>query len=225
MPGQTVEVFDHRDFRTQAAPYRTQLQADDAGADHHQVLGHLGNRQRAGGVEDALVVDFHARQRGGLGTGGDDDVLGGEAALAAVGGGHFHLARPVDAAPALHPVHLVLAEEEFHALGQRGHALGLLLHHLRQVQLGLDLDAEVGELAAGRRFVQFRRVQQRLGRHAADIQAGATEGFAALHAGNFQAQLARANGRVVAAGAAADDDHIVCAHAVLSELEKGVNRG
>ncbi|MNZ88446.1 hypothetical protein D3C78_1073390 [compost metagenome] len=37
-----VKVFDHGDLTPQAPPYRTQLQADHASTDHHQVLGHAG---------------------------------------------------------------------------------------------------------------------------------------------------------------------------------------
>ncbi|MCY1443479.1 hypothetical protein D9M71_598970 [compost metagenome] len=39
-----VKVFDHGDLTPQTPPYRTQLQADHASADHHQVLGHAGQR-------------------------------------------------------------------------------------------------------------------------------------------------------------------------------------
>ncbi|MOA17348.1 hypothetical protein D3C78_1376050 [compost metagenome] len=126
---------------------------------------------------------------------------------------HLDAPRTVQTAPALHPFHLVLAEQELDALGQRRHAFGFLLHHLDQVELGLDLYAEVGELAAGGRFVQFGSMQQRLGRHAADIQAGAAEGFPALHAGHPEAQLAGADRRVVATGAATDHNDVVVAHA------------
>ncbi|MNV14801.1 hypothetical protein D3C71_1054980 [compost metagenome] len=71
-----VEELDHRHLCTQASPDRTQLQADHASADHHQMLGHLGQRQGTGGVEDAFVIDIHAGQGRRLGTGGDDDVPG-----------------------------------------------------------------------------------------------------------------------------------------------------
>ncbi|MNM84212.1 hypothetical protein D3C76_1181540 [compost metagenome] len=55
-----VEKLDHRYLRTKAPPYRTKLQADHAGTNHHQMLGHLGQRQGTGGVEDAFVIDIHA---------------------------------------------------------------------------------------------------------------------------------------------------------------------
>ena len=60
-------------------------------------------------------------------------------------------------------------------------------------------------------------MQQGLGRHAANVQAGATEGFTPLHAGHLQAQLPGANSRVVTAGAGADDDHVIAAHSFVLE--------
>ena len=42
-PGRdAVEELDHRHLRAQPPPHRAQLEADDARADHDQVLGHLG---------------------------------------------------------------------------------------------------------------------------------------------------------------------------------------
>ncbi|MNF88818.1 hypothetical protein D3C84_713210 [compost metagenome] len=43
-----AEVFHYRHLGAQAAPDRAQLQADHAGADHHQVLGHFRQGQGAG---------------------------------------------------------------------------------------------------------------------------------------------------------------------------------
>ena len=69
-----VEELDHRHLGAQPAPDAAQFQADDAAADHHQVLGHLVQLQRAGRGHDALLVDLDARQRRALAAGGDDDV-------------------------------------------------------------------------------------------------------------------------------------------------------
>jgi hypothetical protein len=128
--------------------------------------------------------------------------------VGAVGGRDLDLAGPGDAALALHPVDLVLLEQELDALGQLADAVVLGLVHLGQVQLGLDVDADAGE-ALVRLFEQLGGVQQRLGRHAADVQAGAAEGGAHLHAGDLQAELTGADRGVVAAGSAADDHNVV----------------
>ena len=49
----------------------------------------------------------------------------------------------------------------------------------------------------------------RLGGDAPDVEAGAAQAAAALHAGNLQPQLTRPDGGHVAAGPAADDNHIL----------------
>ena len=65
-----------------------------------------------------------------------------------------------------------------------------------------------GQRAIGRLIEKFRRVQHRLGRDAADIEAGAAQRLAAFHAGGLQPQLRRADRRDIAAGAGADDDQV-----------------
>ena len=58
----------------------------------------------------------------------------------------------------------------------------------------------------------MRRIQQRLGRDAADVQAGATQRVATFDAGGLKAKLGTANGADIAAGAATDDDHVIVSH-------------
>src|SRR5271168_3318433 len=58
------------------------------------------------------------------------------------------------------------------------------------------------------------RVQQRLGRDASDIEAGAAERGAALDTRHFHAELGGADGADIAAGPGADDDQVeTIAHA------------
>ncbi len=56
---------------------------------------------------------------------------------------------------------------------------------------------------------QLGRMQQRLRRDAADIQAGAAEGLVLLHHRGLQAELRRADRADIAAGAGADDHKVV----------------
>ncbi|MNK78659.1 hypothetical protein D3C87_983010 [compost metagenome] len=125
--------------------------------------------------------------------------------------------------PALDPVDLVFAKEKLDALGQPGHAFVFLFHHLEKVERRLDLDAQVGEFRAHGRVVEFGGVQQRLGRHAADVQAGTAQGRASFYASRFQAQLAGANRRVVTAGATAQNHDVISAHGSTPGL--GIGRG
>ena len=52
-----VEEFDHRHLGAEPPPHRAELEPDDAGADHQQLLRHLVERQRAGRRDDPLLVD------------------------------------------------------------------------------------------------------------------------------------------------------------------------
>ena len=85
--------------------------------------------------------------------------------------------------------------------------------HGGEVELRLaDLDAHAGERVAGL-VEQLGRVQQRLRRDAADIEAGAAEGRVLLDHRDLHAELRRADGADIAAGAGADDDEVVGGHA------------
>src|SRR6185312_6117025 len=69
------------------------------------------------------------------------------------------------------------------------------------------LDAQRGKIMPG--FMEaLGGMQQRLGGDAADVQAGAAEAAALVDAGGGEAQLSGPDGGVVAAGAAADHDHV-----------------
>jgi hypothetical protein len=84
-----------------------------------------------------------------------------------------------------------------------------LRHHGGQVDFDTGLDAQLGEV--GLRFViALGGVQQRLGGNAADIETGAAEYAPLVDTGGLQPQLAEADGGIVAAGTAADDDCVEC---------------
>ena len=74
-----------------------------------------------------------------------------------------------------------------------------------------DADAHLGEGMPGL-LEHFRGVQQRLRRHAADIEAGAAERRILLDHGDLHAELRRAHRADIPAGAGADDDEIVSGH-------------
>ena len=63
------------------------------------------------------------------------------------------------------------------------------------------------------RLVQhMSRVEQRFGRNAPNIQAGATKRVAAFHDGCLQTELGTANCGHVAAWACTDNDDVVASH-------------
>ena len=52
-----VEKLDHGDLRAEPPPDRAELEPDHAAADDDQVAGHLVELERAGGIDDPLLVD------------------------------------------------------------------------------------------------------------------------------------------------------------------------
>src|SRR6185437_5073971 len=206
-----VEELDDRDRAAEATPDRTHLEADIAAADHHQALRYGGESQRAGRGDDGLLVDLDPRQRRHVGAGGDDDRLALELArLTAVDRRYGDASGRQKARCALDVVDLVLLEQELDAARVLADHLVLARHQRLQIELDAgDLDAMLGERVL-RLGIFLRGLQQRLGRDATDIETSAAETAALLDAGGTEAQLRCADGGDVAAGAAADDDDVVC---------------
>ena len=206
-----VEEFDHRHLGAQPPPHRAQFQPDDPGADDDQGLRYFLEFKRAGGTDDPLLVDRDPGKRRHVRPGGDDGVFGLENLFLApflgrldgdlAGGGNLSFADNV--------IDLVLLDQELDALGQLLDHLVLAPHHRLEVegQPG-GLDAVVGELVVCY-LEMVRRLQQRLRRDAADVEARAAQGAILFDDGRLQAQLRGADRGDVAAGAAADNDEIV----------------
>ena len=172
-------------------------------------FGGLAKRQRAGRGDDGLLVDLDAGQARDVGAGGDDDGLGLERRLAAVGALDDDLAGRGDARLAVKPVDLVLLEQEGDAVDVGGDGVVLVLHHRGEIELRrADDDAERREAVAGL-LEHLRGVKQRLGGDAADVEAGAAERLALLDHGDLHAELRGADRADIAAGAGADDDEII----------------
>ncbi len=106
-----IKEFHHRNFRAEPSPHAAEFQSDIAATDDHEMAGNLVEFQPAGGRHDLLLIDLYAGERNGFGACGDDDVL-----RVVAGAINVDLARFSDAAGALEPRHLVLAEQEFDAL-------------------------------------------------------------------------------------------------------------
>ncbi|MHC2592392.1 hypothetical protein ACVIG9_006448 [Bradyrhizobium ottawaense] len=127
-------------------------------------------------------------------------------------GGDRDLAGPQDLAGALEHVDLVLLHQELDALDVAVDALLLEVHHRGKIELRRgDRHAHLGEGVPG--FLEhLGRVQQRLRRHAADIEAGAAEGCVLFDHGDFHAELGCAHRADITARSGADDDEIVGSH-------------
>src|SRR5690606_11758600 len=159
-----------------------------------------------GGIDHRArgVDDLDAREGGDRGAGGDDHVPRGDRVLADLDG-----MRVLEAGVALEPGDLVLLEQEGDAAGELLDRVEALAVHRLEVELGADLDAELGHRAAGRGFEILGGVEHRLGRDAADVEAGAAERLAAFDARGLEPELRGANGGDVSAGAGTDDEDVV----------------
>src|SRR3546814_7975912 len=111
-----------------------------------------------------------------------------------------------------HELRLACRHPHLALLGHAGQALGqladdLLLEGAQLVERELRL-SEVDAVVAGvlRLVDHRRRVQQRLGGNAADVEADATELRMTLHQHGVEAEVSRAERGGVAAGAGAEDD-------------------
>ena len=114
----------HRDLRAEPPPHRAELQPDHAAADHHEVAGHLADRQRAHVGVHAAFVEREERELHRHRARGEDHVRALHVAHRAVLGPHLdHVAR-LERALAAGPGDLVLPEQELHTLG-------VLLHHVQ----------------------------------------------------------------------------------------------
>ena len=207
--------FEDRDLGAEALPDAAQLEADDAGADDAEALRHGVEGERAGVVANQLVVDGNAVEVARARAGGDDDVLrhhhfAGDVHFPAV------LAAAGELAVAGQQRDLVLLEQALDAAGELGDDVVLALDHGPDVDPDVvDGDAVHDEAVAGIVEV-LGGLQQRLGGNAADVEAGAAEAHLALRvvvglgfaAGGAEAELRGADGGDVAAGAAADDEHV-----------------
>src|SRR5690606_35021909 len=205
--------FQHCHGGAEPAPHAAQFQADHPGADDAELLRHRLEIQRADVVAHELIVDLHARQGARLGAGSDHDVL-------RLYGLARHIQLPAllavlyQPAVALQPADLVLPEQELDPAGHLADDRILARDHFRHVDAcAAHLDAVQGEPLVDV-VVLFRRLQQRFGGTAPDVEAGAAEhGLAGgiapcLDTSGLEPQLRRADRADVAGGTGTDDDDI-----------------
>ena len=119
--------------------------------------------------------------------------------------------RALVAAPALHPLDLVLLEQELDAFGVLVDDFFFARQHVGPVDLH-PADFKTQFSAIFDVVVDIRVMQQHFGGNAADVQAGAAQERVLLDDNRLQAKFARANRSNVTARTAPDDRHIVLSH-------------
>ena len=202
-----VEHFDDRHLGAHVIVEAGEFDPDRARSDDQQLGRHFGRGHGVAIGPDAFAVGLGERQVAGAGTGGEDDVFGGELGLLAV-----------------------LGDGQFVRRGQRAvahvHVDLVLLHQMRDALIELlgdraaagdDLGEVGGRRAPGAEakgvgmvhvMEDFGRAKQCLGRDAAPVEADAAE-ILALDDRGLEAELRGADGGDIAAGTGAEDDEIV----------------
>ena len=209
-----VQVLQHDRLRAEPAPDRAEFEADVAGADDDQALGHVvvGEGLRAG--PDPVAVEFDARQGRRPRTRGDDHVAGRQLALAVrcLDDDALQAAvladRAAEPRPALDVFDPVLLQQRGNAAGQRGHHSVLALHHRPKVEPDLARDAAVRLEFAPRRHQPLARLEQRLARDAAHPQADPARRRVLVDHRRPETELRRPDRGHVAARPGADDEEV-----------------
>jgi phage tail protein X len=196
-----TEELDNGDFRAETRPdgglqvvnamHRLRLQdayhleTNDTTTDNDHLLGHLLERDRASAGDDLLLVDSQARERCGLRTGGNEDVLSANGGLATLNQVDRNGVFVLESAGSLDVFHVVLLEQKLDTLCQTRHGCLLRLHHSREVEFDI---ADFNTAALGvveDLVVEVRVVEEGFRGNAADVQAGSAEGATLLDAGNL----------------------------------------
>lgn len=141
----------------------------------YDLLGDLLQGKSAGTGDDSLLINVEARERSGLTSGGNDNVLSAQSLFTTIQQVHLDGVLVDKSTGTLDVVDAVLLEQKLNTFCETFHGGVLGLHHLLEVQLDItdlntalfcvveDLVVEVGVIKQG-----FRG-------NAADIQASTTE--------------------------------------------------
>ena len=204
-PGSRPSVISTtRDLAAQRGVDVAHLQADVAAADDEQPGRHVLQLQRAGRVHDARRGQVERRRLRGHRAGGDDAVL--EAvALAALDLDGVRRRRTCRRPGRNRPCGPWHRPDE--VAGQRVDDLLPVAADGVDVDLRrAEADADVGGVAGV--GDELGGVQQRLGRDAADVQAGAAGPLAGVDERDLEAVVGGEERGGVAAGAAAEDEEL-----------------
>ena len=212
---EVLQGFENHHVRTEAAPDAAEFEADGPGANHAQTRWRGIERERPGGVNDAVAVK---RRRGNLhrhGTGREHDTAGFKRARLAFVRRELHLGAAQEPSVAGKVRDPIALKQRADTAGELRHHRILARHHARHVHL----DAGGDDADISQRIPRFDElvggVEQRLGGNAAPVEAGAAEGRLAIRtdslvdAGDAHAELSPSNGGSVASGTGAYDNEVV----------------
>ena len=202
---QAVSQFHHGYLAAQCVINGGHFQTDNPAADNQHALGHIGQSQRAGGVNQARVVVGEAGNAHHAGTRRDNGVVESDG-FAAVFRFNNNAVGRAELAHAIHHLHLAL-------LGQPGKPAGELADYAFFPAADLvDVDFWLAEthtlvLDLFRFGDDFCYMQQRFGRNAADVQAHPAQAVITLDQYHLLAEIGSAEGGGVTAGSGAQYQH------------------
>ena len=205
------QVLEDGDLRAHVGVEAGELDTDRAAADHDQALGQHGRGQDVVAGHDDLAVRLEARQRLDAAAGSEDHIVRVERPMTGRGAVvaddvDLDLLAAVQPAATADELDLVLLDQAHEALGSRSTTWPRRLAMTREVDRGLaGRDPEVGGLLDP--GVEIGRLEHRLGRDAADMEARAAD-LVGVDEGDLEAKLAGPEGGGVAAGAGAQDDQV-----------------
>ena len=206
------QILKHRHLRPEPFPDAAQLEADIAAADDDEMLGHAVEMEGVGTADDRLAVELEERQLDRLAARGEEDRRGGQGRCRAVRRGDDDLPVLRQLAGAVGGGDLVFPEQEGDAVGQPFDDFILPFEHGADMERQAGrLDAVLGEFVLGE-IPEFGGIEQRLAGDAADIEAGAPQGFGGplLDNSHFLSELRRPDRRDVPTRPRADNNQIEC---------------
>ena len=207
--------FEHHHLRTEPTPHTAELETDHTGADDANPLRDRVELERPPTVDDVLAIEGRGTQRRRDRAARQHHMSAREPAFAAIVGRERDLTPRQQLPAALQRRDAGRLEQLRDAAGHAFDDPGLALLHGRDIHRHLaGMDAVRGELGSCP-MEKFGRFEQGLGGDATRVEAGATEGGAAvvvlpsIDAGDLEPVLAGADRGRIARRTAADDDDVV----------------
>ncbi len=197
--------FHHTHTAAHSVVHARHLQTDDAAADDQQAAAKLRKLERIARVHDARI----GRQPGKTNRfrACRDDALIEADALGAAASHHFDDVRADETTDTLHDLDLALLRQQAQSAGQLVDDRLLPRPERGPVDLrGAERDAFRAHLFDF--FDDLRRVQQRFGGNAPDVQTNPAEARPALDQGDLQSQVGGAECRRVPARARAEHQNL-----------------
>src|SRR6185437_12923078 len=199
-----IQRFHHRYFGTEFAEGDAEFEADIACAHHDETFWDFAERQSFGG-RNHIAAERQEREFDGHGTGGEDDVFGGDGGFTIFGFDVAGLA-VAERAPAMHHAHLRALEQRGDAAVQLIDDGFLPLHGFGEIDGGLRRQRNA-VTRLGHRFKVAGDVDDGFRWNAAANEAGAAQTIRFDQRG-VEAELSGADRGDVASGAAAQHKHL-----------------